>query len=59
MKLEPLDRDVAKPKNVRYLVPRRRLLPVRAGGKVRYLLRKAPLALPRWLNWLGRWLAGR
>jgi len=57
MKLVEFDTEIETPKNVRYLVRRQRAFPVKAAGKTRYYLRKLPLVLPRWLNWLGRRLS--
>lgn len=59
MKLVELDTEVETPKGTRYLVRRQWAFPVRAAGKTRYYLQKLSLVLPRWLNWLGRRLAGR
>lgn len=60
MKLTPLDTEIETPKGTRYLVPRRRLLPVRdLRGRTHYYLRKLPVVLPRCLNWLGRRLTKR
>lgn len=55
MKLTPLDTDIETPKGTRYLVSRRRLVPIRdMAGRTRYYPRGLRFALPRRLNWLWR-----
>jgi hypothetical protein len=58
MKLVELDTEIETPKNTRYLVRRRLLVPVRdVRGKTRWYRGGLRFALPRRLNWLWRWLA--
>lgn len=60
MKLVEFDREIEAPKNVRYLVHRQRLVPVRdLRGRTRWYWRNLRFALPCRLNRLWRRLAGR